>query len=246
MKKYNDYTHYRRWRGMINRCYNKKHTYYYNYGGRGITICDEWKEDYEKFCEWVNKSGYKVGLTLDRIDNDKGYSPDNCRWATRKEQNRNQRTNRKITISGETKLMCEWAEISGVDSKQIYKRIKQGWKNEDLLKPLKETHHYITHKGETHSIKEWSEILNIPYSTISERVRKGLTPFQGHDNIRKEAARKATSKKIKQYDINGKFITEWESIAEASRKMKMVAPSISANLRGLTKTAGGFIWKYAN
>ena len=75
MKKYNDYTHYRRWRGMINRCYNKKHTYYYNYGGRGITICDEWKEDYEKFCEWANKSGYKVGLTLDRIDNDKGYSP---------------------------------------------------------------------------------------------------------------------------------------------------------------------------
>lgn len=245
MKKYQDYTHYKRWRAMINRCYNKNHTYYYNYGGRGITICDEWKNDYQNFCNWANNSGYKKGLSLDRIDNNKGYFPENCRWATRKQQGRNQRTNRNITINGETKLMCEWAEISGVSSKEICKRIKRGWKNEDLLKPTKNSNRYIEYNGENHTIAEWSKIFNIPYTTISQRIKKGLTPFENHDNIRKEAARKATSKKIRQYNLNGELINEWASITEASKKMNMVAPSISANLRGLTKTAGGYIWKYS-
>lgn len=244
MKKYQDYTHYRRWRSMLNRCYNPNHTYYYNYGGRGITVCDEWKNDYEKFCEWANQSGYEKSLSLDRIDNNKGYSPENCRWATRKQQGRNQRTNHKITINGKTKLMCEWAEISGISEKNIYKRIKRGWRNEELLRPLKEKSHYITYNKKTRTMKEWSEILNIPYSTISGRIKKGLKPFENHDDIRKEASRKATSKKIEQYDLDGNFIREWCSIVEASKKMNMVAPSISANLRGLTKTAGGYIWKY--
>lgn len=246
MKKYKDYTHYKRWRAMINRCYNKNHTYYYNYGGRGITVCEEWRNSYNCFCKWANDNGYKEGLTLDRIDNNKGYSPENCRWATKKQQGRNQRTNHKITINGETKLMCEWAEISGVSSREICKRIKRGWKNEDLLKPTKSSNHYIKHNGEVHTIAEWSKILNIPSTTISSRTRKGLTPFENHDDIRKEAARKATSKRIRQYDLNGNLINEWKSIAEASRKMHMVPPSISANLRGITKTAGGYIWKYAS
>lgn len=244
MKKYQDYTHYKRWKAMISRCYNKNHTYYYNYGGRGITVCNEWKNSYTSFCNWANSSGYKKGLTLDRIDNNKGYSPDNCRWATKKQQGRNQRTNRNITINGETKLMCEWAEISGISEKNISKRIKRGWKTQDLLTPLKETRHYIEHNGKRHSISEWSRIMNIPCTTISERVKKGLNPFKNHDDLRKEAARKATSKRIGQYDINGNLIRKWESIAEASRQLKMVAPSISANLRGITKTANGYVWKY--
>lgn len=245
MKKYKDYTHYSRWKAMRNRCYNPKHTYYYNYGGRGITICEEWKENYQAFCDWANKSGYKTGLTLDRIDNDKGYSPENCRWATRKEQGRNQRTNRKITIQGQTRLLCEWAELSGISSKEIHKRIKRGWDNDKLLKPTEHKNRFIIFNGEKHTIAEWSKILNISYSTICTRLQRGLTPFESHDDIRKRAALIATSKKIKQYDLEGNLIREWNSIAEASRKMNMVAPSISSNLRGLSKTAGGYIWKYA-
>lgn len=128
---------YSRWKAMKQRCYNPKHTYYKNYGARGISVCDEWKDNFLNFYNWAISTGYREGLTVDRIDNDKGYSPENCRWATKKEQGRNLRTNRPITIGGETKLMCEWAEISGISSANILKRIRRGWKNEDLIKPLK-------------------------------------------------------------------------------------------------------------
>lgn len=88
---------YKVWHGMKTRCYNKNFMYYYNYGGRGITICDEWKNDFKIFYNWAIKNGYKEGLTIDRINNDGNYEPNNCRWITRAEQNRNQRkTKRKI------------------------------------------------------------------------------------------------------------------------------------------------------
>lgn len=83
---------YRIMTGMKDRCYNPNATGYKNYGGRGITICDEWRNDFFAFRDWAYANGYAEGLTIDRIDNDKGYCPENCRWATKAEQNRNKRT----------------------------------------------------------------------------------------------------------------------------------------------------------
>jgi len=117
------------------RCYNPNDRAFHNYGARGIKISDKWNT-YEKFEEWALDKGYKKGLWLDRINNDLDYSPDNCRWATPKEQQNNKRTNHYITINNDTKTIQEWAEISGIKPMTITRRIELGWKNEDLLKPV--------------------------------------------------------------------------------------------------------------
>lgn len=82
---------YKVWQGMKTRCYNGKFIYYKNYGGRGISICDEWKCNFLTFYKWAINNGYQEGLTIDRTNNDGNYEPNNCRWVTRAEQNRNQR-----------------------------------------------------------------------------------------------------------------------------------------------------------
>lgn len=101
-KKYDsDSRLYHIWQGMRSRCFNANHKRYMDYGGRGITVCEEWENDFQAFYEWAIANGYDDKLSIDRIDNDKGYSPDNCRWATAKEQNNNKRNVKKERIMTE-------------------------------------------------------------------------------------------------------------------------------------------------
>ena len=90
---------YRIYNGMKSRCYNEKQASYPNYGGRGITICDEWLHSFAVFQEWALANGYSEDLSIDRIDNDVGYSPENCRWVTRTEQNENTRSNNLVKLN---------------------------------------------------------------------------------------------------------------------------------------------------
>jgi len=128
---------YEIWQGMKGRCYNPHDARYGRYGGRGITVCDEWKEDFATFYDWAINNGYSDKLTIDRIDNDKGYSPDNCRWADYETQCRNRSTNIKITIGNATKTLTEWCEIFELDYKVIHARYKRnGFKGiDDLFNP---------------------------------------------------------------------------------------------------------------
>lgn len=115
---------YKIWGNMRNRCSNENNPAYHNYGARGIAVCKEW-DSYESFREWAYSNGYNDDLTLDRIDNDAGYSPDNCRWANVYEQANNKRNNVIIEYNGEVATMSEWAKILGIPYKVLYARLNR-------------------------------------------------------------------------------------------------------------------------
>lgn len=115
---------YSLWNTMRHRCEDPKRESYQRYGGRGIKVCQEW-HDANTFMDWAESHGYKPGLQLDRIDNDGDYSPENCRWVTAKENSRNKRTNRLLTINGKTKTVSEWCEVYDVSPYTVYWWIRE-------------------------------------------------------------------------------------------------------------------------
>jgi Fic family protein len=116
---------------MKDRCFNENNTHYYLYGGRGIDVSQEWIESFEIFFQDMGEC--PKAHSLDRIDNNKGYSKENCRWATRNEQQRNRRDNIRISHLGETKTIAEWTEITGVPRSRIKYGIEHGWELKDIL-----------------------------------------------------------------------------------------------------------------
>ena len=125
---------YRIWLLMQNRCFNSKYHLFKNYGGRGITICKEWKNDFVKFYNWSMANGYKDDLTIDRINVNGNYEPSNCRWATKLQQQRNTTRLRKITYKNETHCISEWADILGLEYNTLYYRFRRNNYSEDVLK----------------------------------------------------------------------------------------------------------------
>lgn len=123
---------YRIYYNMRKRCENENAVNYHNYGARGITVCDEWKS-YSNFSTWAKNNGYTDELTLERVNGDKGYSPENCRWATYKEQANNTRQNRYFTFNGETLTLTEWSARLGISKNTISQRLKYGWSVEEAL-----------------------------------------------------------------------------------------------------------------
>ena len=121
------------WCAMKSRCTNENNAAYKDYGGRGITVCDEWMHNYDAFKSWAIGNGYSDNLTIDRIDNDKSYSPSNCRWVDGVAQANNRRSNRLLTLNGETHNVTEWASILGVSPKTIFNRIYTGYSVDDAL-----------------------------------------------------------------------------------------------------------------
>lgn len=119
---------WRIWMLMKERCNNNDS----NYGGRGIKVCEEWNE-YDAFKAWAMSNGYKENLSIDRIDVDGNYEPDNCRWADRETQANNKRNNRYVTISGVKKSVSMWSKESGIASSTIIARLNRGWNEYDAV-----------------------------------------------------------------------------------------------------------------
>ena len=124
---------YRIWCGMKQRCYNpndKKHKYYYD---KGIGICDKWKDNFTEFYNWAINNGYNDSLTIDRIDNSKGYYPENCRWATYKQQNNNRSNTKKVIYNNIEYLRSEFCEVFKINESTLRAKLKRGMTVEEIV-----------------------------------------------------------------------------------------------------------------
>lgn len=167
---------YSMWISMRRRCNCPSEPSYKNYGGRGISICDEWY-DFETFQTWAYSHGYEKGLTIDRIDVDGDYCPENCRWADWYVQGNNRRNNVKYEFQGESHTLSEWSRILGYNRATLVSRIMSGWPIEKAFTaPVAPTHvnqRIWTYQGETHRVYEWAEITGIPKNILFSRYKGG-------------------------------------------------------------------------
>lgn len=120
------------WKGIRERCNNPNTNRHHIYHDKGISICEEWN-DFTNFSNWAMENGYEDGLTIDRIDVNGNYEPSNCRWATQKEQANNKSNSRYLSFNGETHTLGEWASITGISLRTIWKRLDSGWSVEEAL-----------------------------------------------------------------------------------------------------------------
>lgn len=127
---------YKTYRNMLNRCFNENDCNYKDYGNRGITMCNEWRNDFMNFYNWAMQNGYNDNLEIERINNNDGYSPTNCRWATRKEQTRNTRRNKMFTLDGQTLTLTDWCIKLNINYERTRGRLRNGWKFEDAIKEV--------------------------------------------------------------------------------------------------------------
>lgn len=162
---------------MKQRCENIKNTHYEYYGGKGITVCDEWN-NFKTFELWSENNGYSENLTIDRINGDLGYTPNNCRWVTRKEQSQNIKSNRIVTVNNVTMNICQWSELLGININTLYKRANSGKTELDFISPidkLKSNNNTVKYmvNGENLSLKELSIKYGIKVTTIRSRIKRG-------------------------------------------------------------------------
>lgn len=170
---------YRIFRGMKTRCYNANSKDYNRYRARGINICKEWLENFTNFYNWSMSNGYKDDLTIDRIDFNGNYCPDNCRWVDLKIQNNNRCSNKFITFDNKTYTISEWSEIINIPRKILEYRLRNFDSIDKAFKTsIRHRNTGILYNNKIHSLKEWSEILNIKYSVLIQRINTLKWPVE--------------------------------------------------------------------
>lgn len=200
------------WNSMKSRCRpsSRDHSKYHD---RGISVCDEWKGEggYEAFLTCVGRRP-SLQYSIDRIDNDGDYEPGNVRWATKKEQARNRRDNKRLTIDGVTKCVVEWSEVSGVSSTAINYRLGCGLSHSDAVFKDPDRRAKLTIDGVTKAILEWEKESAVGLATIVSRIKHGWLPFDAvfKPNGRGEHLKR---RKLLEIDGNDKTLKEWSEIS---------------------------------
>lgn len=260
---------YSTWQGMKRRCYNPNTEGYEYYGGRGIKMCDEWLNDYVAFYNWAILNGASQELSIDRIDVNGDYCPENCRWADAQTQARNTRVNRYIEYNGKRKLLLEWAEEVGIPSEVIRHRIfSYGWPVGEAL-GFEEHITVMPERPQTRKavlqytldgefVREWPSLKDIEkelkFTAKSIRNCCSGAVFSSHgykwefkDKIALSDKQKDKIKTVEQYSLDGTFIREWSSAKDAGEALNISPSGISkicgSNKKG-HKHCGGYQWRY--
>lgn len=164
---------YRAWQAMKKRCYDPKFRFYYRYGGRGITVCDRWRESFSAFFEDMGPRP-TAHSTLDRINVDGNYEPGNCRWASQRTQMNNTTRTKYVEYKGKRWAFAELCHSLGLSYDVIKLRMRRGWTLEQAIEtPLKQRVHMITNDGVTKRLAHWCRDLNLDESEVSYRLNRG-------------------------------------------------------------------------
>lgn len=175
---------YHTWSQAKGRCYNKNNPKYPNYGGRGIKVCEDWKSDFQKFYDYVSKLPHfgEKGYTLDRIDVNGNYEPENVRWADTKTQSRNRTDNHFVDYKDKKITIADAAKIIGISPPNVLKRIKMGDTGDRLFRRAKENPKNVKlmeFQGELLSVTEISRRTGVNKSTLYARIKRGI----GEDDL---------------------------------------------------------------
>lgn len=189
---------YKAWRNMKSRCLNRNSKDYPDYGGRGIRVCDDWSSSYESFRDWAVSHGYSEELSIDRIDVNGDYCPDNCRWATQEQQSRNTRKNIHVEKDGFSGCLLDYCDSHGLNYHTVISRLNLGWPLDEAISSAERTNYrkkeiMLTYRGKTMNATAWCKELGIPKTNLFRRLDKGWdaekcfeTPFRKRRNKEKQ------------------------------------------------------------
>ena len=167
---------YQAWAQMKDRCFNPNHKRYSDWGGRGIAVYDRWKNSFENLLADMG-SRPTSKHSLDRIDNNADYSPENCHWATKEQQGNNKRNNHLITNAGETLTISQWSKKMNINYHVIHARLNMGWSDVDSVTTPVNPIRLITIEGVTLTIPQWTKKTGFNSTVIQSRLKKGWSEF---------------------------------------------------------------------
>ena len=205
---------YLTWGGMKQRCLNPKNDRYSSYGGRGITVCDSWLV-FDNF--YADMGSRPEGKTIDRKDNDKGYSLENCRWATPKEQQNNTRSSINILYKGVTKTLTQWCEELNLSYIMVSTRLARGWEPVKALEtPCDANQIELTFGGTTRTIKEWVKITGINQAALYTRWKRG---WSDEKTLTTPIEKKQIEYSALEYNAQVKSLSEWCTMLNLDRRI---------------------------